>query len=149
MPHTPLICADCGEAMVLRSGQFGPFYGCTGFPRCKGAIGARDDGQPIGTPATQETRTARREAHRVFDRLWNGERDHRRTRRTLAYAWLADKLQLDPNDCHIGLFDLDTCNQVIALSAKMDRKKLLAWARRRGLWPPLRGRSRKQRRAYS
>lgn len=30
-------CPKCGRAMILRpSGKFGPFYGCTGFPKCKG-----------------------------------------------------------------------------------------------------------------
>lgn len=31
-------CAKCGSEMVKRSGRFGSFYGCTGFPRCKNTV---------------------------------------------------------------------------------------------------------------
>lgn len=30
-----LHCPECGEPMVLRRGRFGPFFSCTGFPKCK------------------------------------------------------------------------------------------------------------------
>ncbi|MCH8807604.1 MAG: type I DNA topoisomerase [Planctomycetes bacterium] len=30
-----LHCPECGQEMVLRRGRFGPFFSCTGFPRCK------------------------------------------------------------------------------------------------------------------
>lgn len=28
-------CPDCGSVMVKRSGQYGPFWGCSGYPNCK------------------------------------------------------------------------------------------------------------------
>lgn len=31
-------CPLCGKAMCLREGRFGQFYGCTGYPRCKGVV---------------------------------------------------------------------------------------------------------------
>ncbi len=27
-------CTNCGKAMTLRDGKYGPFYGCTGYPQC-------------------------------------------------------------------------------------------------------------------
>ncbi len=30
-----LQCPECGSTMELRRGRFGPFFSCTGFPRCK------------------------------------------------------------------------------------------------------------------
>lgn len=30
-----LHCPDCGSVMNLKRGRFGPFFSCTGFPRCK------------------------------------------------------------------------------------------------------------------
>lgn len=30
-----------------------------------------------------------------------------------AYAWLAEKLQIDSNKCHIGMFDENQCLAVI------------------------------------
>ena len=29
------ICPRCGKALVLRKGQYGLFYGCSGYPQCK------------------------------------------------------------------------------------------------------------------
>lgn len=30
-----LFCPECGSPMDLKRGRFGPFFSCTGFPRCK------------------------------------------------------------------------------------------------------------------
>lgn len=29
------ICPECGKQMVIRKGPHGPFWGCTGYPKCK------------------------------------------------------------------------------------------------------------------
>lgn len=31
-----IACPDCGRPMVLRTGKLGKFYGCPGYPACKG-----------------------------------------------------------------------------------------------------------------
>ncbi len=28
-------CEKCGEAMLVRNGKYGPFFGCSGYPKCK------------------------------------------------------------------------------------------------------------------
>ena len=35
MTKKELLCPDCGAAMILRSGKFGKFYGCSIFPKCR------------------------------------------------------------------------------------------------------------------
>jgi len=35
-PSGPGKCPQCGAKTVLKDGKFGPFYGCTKFPICKG-----------------------------------------------------------------------------------------------------------------
>ena len=30
------LCPDCGSKMVSRTGQFGTFWGCSTYPKCKG-----------------------------------------------------------------------------------------------------------------
>lgn len=30
-------CPKCGKALVRRTGPYGPFHGCSGFPRCRHA----------------------------------------------------------------------------------------------------------------
>ena len=32
-PQPP--CENCGKEMVLKSGRYGPFYSCAGYPDCK------------------------------------------------------------------------------------------------------------------
>lgn len=29
------VCPKCGEKLVLRSGKYGEFYGCSGYPKCR------------------------------------------------------------------------------------------------------------------
>lgn len=31
-----ILCPECGKEMIRRKGKFGEFYGCTGFPECRG-----------------------------------------------------------------------------------------------------------------
>ena len=101
----------CGSTMSLRHGRFRLFYGCDRFPECKGSHGAHPDGRPLGTPAPQATKDARKRAHDVFDRLWKGARPT--MSRGQAYAWMADVLgQRDP---HIGNMDEEECERLIRL----------------------------------
>jgi DNA topoisomerase-1 len=32
---TTLSCPECGSEMIMKRGRFGPFFSCTGFPRCR------------------------------------------------------------------------------------------------------------------
>ena len=72
--------------------------------------------KPLGSLANAELRAARVKTHTLhFDPLWKNQRlfgygDARRK----AYEWLAGKLGIRVEDCHIGQFDLETCNKVMA-----------------------------------
>jgi len=33
-PEEPLTCPDCGGEVTLKSGRFGPYFGCSAYPRC-------------------------------------------------------------------------------------------------------------------
>ncbi|MDP8961340.1 MAG: type I DNA topoisomerase [Actinomycetota bacterium] len=37
-PDERVRCPECGKPMVSRSGRFGEFYGCIGYPTCKGIV---------------------------------------------------------------------------------------------------------------
>ncbi len=39
-------CPNCGEPLAMRKGRFGPFLGCTGYPKCKTIIKVNKDGSP-------------------------------------------------------------------------------------------------------
>jgi hypothetical protein len=142
-----LTCPDCGAPMALRRSWYGPFYGCTRYPACKGAHGAHPDGKPLGIPADQATKQARIRAHAALDPLWQeavaivdygaldrrGRRAVRQRARVRAYAWLAKQLDMDLDACHIGRFDKATCNRVVELCAPMTPEDVRDWAKERGL----------------
>ena len=33
-PEEPLTCPQCGQDCTLKTGRFGPYFGCTAYPRC-------------------------------------------------------------------------------------------------------------------
>lgn len=71
--------------------------------------------KPLGRLANQSLRAAKMDAHAAFDPLWRGKPKGERGR---AYAWLADQLGIPQGDCHIGMFDVETCKRVVAICAQ-------------------------------
>jgi hypothetical protein len=72
-----------------------------------------DRNDPCGFSATPGSplAKARARAHQQFDALWkNGHMTRKR-----AYRWLGRRMKIPPSDCHIILFDIDQCEQVIKL----------------------------------
>lgn len=37
-----VVCPNCGSPMILRKSKYGPFYGCSKFPKCKGVLQVDD-----------------------------------------------------------------------------------------------------------
>ena len=112
-----VICPYCGQPAELVSGG-------TVYPhrpdlydlllyRCKPCDAHvnvhKKTGEPMGRLANKELRRAKMAAHRAFDPVWE---DGKRTRKQ-AYSWLAKKMNLPPEKCHIGMFDLAQCDEVI------------------------------------
>ena len=116
-------CGECNAPMVLRSSKKGKtlfernhdlFYGCSRFPLCTGTHGCHADGKPLGIPGNQETKLARNRAHAAFDRLWK----EGGLSRSAAYVWLAGQLGISKKDCHIGEFDQEQCDRVVAVCSE-------------------------------
>ncbi len=42
-----LKCEKCGKPMAVRSGKFGKFLGCTGYPKCRNIKGIDENGNPV------------------------------------------------------------------------------------------------------
>jgi ssDNA-binding Zn-finger/Zn-ribbon topoisomerase 1 len=54
-PAAAPLCPECSVPMALRTSEFGPFWGCSQFPRCRGR--RNPDGsakEPGVTPVTDE-----------------------------------------------------------------------------------------------
>ena len=70
---------------------------------------------PLGRLANKALRVAKMEAHAAFDPLWRGKAKGERGR---AYGWLAGELGLSSDECHIGMFDVETCRRVVEACAR-------------------------------
>lgn len=55
----------------------------------------------------------RHRLHLAFDKLWRSRKARRFNNRAAAYAWLASTLGLSDAECHIGLFDAETCRRAL------------------------------------
>lgn len=85
------------------------FYLCNS---CNAYVGCHknSDGAPLGRLANAELRKAKSAAHAAFDPIWKSGK----MTRNKAYELLAKSLRLDKKHCHIGMFDIETCEEVIA-----------------------------------
>lgn len=94
--------------------DFGPIYSCV----CGRLVGVhRGTKKPLGVPADAETRKARIRAHAALDPLWKRHKNRTsaaRKRRKI-YRWLAAQLGIAEHDCHIGQFDIQTCDRVVEI----------------------------------
>jgi hypothetical protein len=83
---------------------------CDAYVGChKNGSGYGDGTRPLGRLANAELRDAKQMAHRFFDQLWKSGG----MKRGSAYAWLADELRIPKQDCHIGMFDVQRCKDVV------------------------------------
>jgi len=123
-----LECPECSRPMPLIRRRRGYFYRCERFPTCSGRHSAHDDGRPHGVPAGSETKHLRTVAHAALDELVRA----RRWRLADAYRWLAREMRLSYKECHIGRFDLATCNRAIEICNQEASRPLDRHAKRRG-----------------
>jgi len=111
------ICPYCGNfSRKVKGNEIYPhrkdlhkltFYSCSS---CDAYVGChKGSSKPMGRLANKELRKAKGSAHRAFDQLWRlGD-----MKRKDAYKWLAETLGIDGKDCHIGMFDVETCDDVV------------------------------------
>lgn len=109
----------CGAGMIFRPSDYGGFYGCSTYPKCDGLVGAhKKTGAPLGLPAPQWLRQVRHELHLVFDDLWDNRSFVNKPSRSQTYDWLAEELGIENHECHIGMFDSETCARAIEIVEK-------------------------------
>ena len=85
------------------------FYECK---RCKAYVGChKGTDKPLGRLANPELRYYKKLAHSSFDQLWRNTE----LNRSDAYEWLAKEMDMHPSKCHIGMFDIHECIEVIRL----------------------------------
>lgn len=72
----------------------------------------------LGILANSELRDAKKRAHLAFDPIWR----NKRYTRGQAYKWLAETMGLTREECHIGMFSIRQCTQVVLLSVGFRRQ---------------------------
>lgn len=94
-------------------------YKCNSKP-CNSYVGLHPfTNIPLGTLADAPTREARKKAKAAFNPLWQSKRMSRKD----AYAWLAKQLGIvNAGECHIGWFDVATCERVARIMESRKRK---------------------------
>ena len=117
----PNICCHCGSNVTLVDNAqiYGKPYGnwpyaylCSSS-KCFSYVGLHPYTLiPLGSLATASMRNARKKAKAVFNPLWESGN----MTRSEAYIWLAGELGIiNTEECHIGWFDVETCNKVITI----------------------------------
>ena len=105
----PAVFVDSSEVYNGRS--YGMIYLCK---PCWAYVGVhKGTDKPLGRLADAELRRWKIKAHAVFDPLWKTKQ----MSRGAAYRHLQNKLGIPKADCHIGMFDVDTCKRVIEVLA--------------------------------
>lgn len=115
-------CSYCGrEAELVDGTEVYPhrpdlsdkkFYRCEPCAAWVGCHPGTD--RPLGRLANAELRRAKMAAHQALDPLWRSGR----MSRSQAYDWLARQLGLHKSECHVGKFDVETCNRVVMICAE-------------------------------
>lgn len=120
-------CPYCGcqshivdDTFIYKKSYGGKVYVCENYPKCDAYVGChRDNGKPLGRLANKQLRQMKSAVHLVFDSLWERKmkRDKcdKQTARTAAYKWLAEKMKIDFERCHIGEFDIEQCNRALEI----------------------------------
>lgn len=114
-----VLCDYCGEIAPLVTGKevypHRPdlyskiFYMCVS---CDAFVGCHPQtDKPLGRLADSKLRKAKISAHAAFDPLWKSGG----YKRGQLYGWLSNQLGIDKKDCHIGMFDIDTCLRVVEI----------------------------------
>ncbi len=119
----PEICRYCGG--VIRMVPAEQIYGMTAAKRlrlvgeniyqcqnCNARVGChKGTTRPLGDVANEALRLKRIETHHVFDAYWKSQN----MTRSGAYRWLSQQMRIPAREAHIGGFEMDQCQTVIAM----------------------------------
>lgn len=110
-------CDYCGgraefvDSSIIYGESYGMIYLCR---KCNAYVGVhKGTDRPLGRLANAELRHWKKAAHNAFDPLW--KYGNFRGRRTAAYRWLSERLNLPIEKTHIGMFDIDLCKKTVQI----------------------------------
>jgi hypothetical protein len=110
------ICAYCSQptqfvdSKLIYGISYGMIYLCEPCDAYVGVHKGTEDA--LGRVANKELRAWKKLAHKHFDEIWKKTN----LSRSEAYKWLSEKLDMPADFTHIGMFNVETCKEVIRLS---------------------------------
>lgn len=151
VPALPL-CAHCNQPSALVLGENiyrhrrdlakRSFYKCF---NCDAYVGChRRTSEPLGRPANAELRAARQKLHNLMiDPLWKTAIDAcgytpednkaraiiTKAARARVYHYLAMSLGIERSECHVAMFDLETCRAAWRALKGKAYSEIRAWAK--------------------
>lgn len=97
------------DSILVYGVSHGMIYHC---PNCQAWVGVhKGTNRPLGRLANAELRQWKMQAHKHFDLLWQAQG----WTRSRAYKWLARKLNISDQQCHIGMMDVAMCKKVVKI----------------------------------
>lgn len=103
------------DSSVVHQESYGNIYYCADCQAWVGTHFGQD--QSLGTLAKKTLRTLRHEVHKLFDVMCEFKHQlgfSRKASKQKGYAWIAELLQIDTDESHIGFFNEEQCKSVIA-----------------------------------
>lgn len=145
MLNPPEKCDNCGstEVVLLKINTKTSSFNRYACKNCGASVGCHENtNNPLGKMATCKTRQLRAKAHLEFDRLW---KEHLMSRDN-AYLWLANKLNIEIENCHISwlnknqlLKTIDICkNNFYKLKRKKEKQDKLKTKNERNKYAKIR-----------
>lgn len=118
-------CPYCGANVILKDSKYiyhnnkdySKMWVCSRYPKCDSYVGCHKGTTiPLGRLADANLRKSKSEAHTYFDPIWK----YGFLSRKEAYEWLSVMLDIPLDSCHIGMFDVNICNEVVELCKKQN-----------------------------
>lgn len=109
------------DSSIIYGRSYGMIYLCS---PCDAYVGVhKGTDTALGRLANKELREAKKKAHAYFDPLWQrAVRQGRKKNeaRNSAYKWLAKEMGIERDVCHIGMFDVESCESVVQICGKLN-----------------------------
>lgn len=132
-------CPYCGRLSKLVDSEiiYGTSYGLVYDCRpCDAYVGVhKGTTKPLGRLADKELREWKKRAHAAFDPFWQGplesEKEEKgrldsgakRRHRGYAYWCLSTHMNIPKEQCHIGMFSVEQCREVVRICASWAEKQ--------------------------
>ena len=115
------LCPYCGRKPELINSReiYGIECGLVWICKpCQAYVGVhKGTEKPLGRLAKKNLRDAKKEAHKWFDQLWQGKGAS--FTRKEAYQASSERLKIDKDYTHIGMFNIQTCRRVVEISKEI------------------------------